>query len=48
MARLCHAVLNGVAGMHPVAAVESLPRLPYPLSGDLGVNGVLLSDAALR
>ena len=40
-----HAVLNGVAGVDPVAAVESVPRLPYPLGGDLAVNGLLLSDA---
>jgi len=39
-----HAVLNGVVGVHPVAAVESVPRLPYPLGGDLAVNGVVLSD----
>lgn len=40
-----HAVLNGVAGRHPVADVESVPRIPYPLGGDLVLNGVRLSDA---
>jgi protein-glucosylgalactosylhydroxylysine glucosidase len=39
------AVVNGLAGVHSVAAVECSPAVPYPLAGDMNVNGVWLSDA---
>ena len=40
------AMLNGLAAIHPVLGVEYSPQAPYPLAGDLEVNGVRLSDAA--
>jgi trehalose/maltose hydrolase-like predicted phosphorylase len=39
------AVINGLAGVHPVASVECVPQAPYPLAGDVRLNGVWLSDA---
>ena len=41
------AVLNGLAGEHPVDHVECTPHAPYPLSGDLRVGRVRLSDFLL-
>jgi len=38
------AVLNGLAGMHPHAFVESSPYAPYPFGADVRVNGTWLSD----
>src|SRR3954451_23388317 len=38
-------VVNGLAGTHPVAAIECVPTVPYPLAGDLRLNGVWLSQA---
>ena len=38
------AVLNGLAGEHPVTQVECTPHVPYPLSGDLRVGGMRMSD----
>ena len=37
------AVLNGLSGVHPSAAIECVPQVPYPLAGDIRLNGVLLS-----
>src|SRR6478752_2065451 len=39
------AVLNGLSGVHPSAAIECVPQVPYPLAGDIRLNGVLLSEA---
>lgn len=40
------AVLNGFAGVDPATGVEAFARVPYPLAGDLAVDGLLLSDDA--
>ena len=37
------AMLNGLSAIHPVLGVEYSPQAPYPLAGDLEVNGVRLS-----
>ncbi len=39
------AVVNGLAGMHPVEQVESTPYAPYPFAIDICVDGVWASDA---
>ena len=39
------AVVNGLAGVHAVADIECAPSVPYPLGGDLQLNGVWLSAA---
>ena len=36
-------MLNGLSSIHPVLGVEYSPQAPYPLAGDLEVNGVRLS-----
>lgn len=38
------ALANGVAGEHPERRVEAAAPVPYPLAGDLSLNGVWLSD----
>ena len=38
------AIVNGFAGEHPERRVEAAARAPYPLAGDLALNGVWLSD----
>src|SRR3954447_19085501 len=38
-------VLNGLSGVHPSAAIECVPTVPYPLSADMRLNGVWLSHA---
>ena len=38
------AIVNGFAGEHPERRVEAAAVAPYPLAGDLALNGVWLSD----
>jgi trehalose/maltose hydrolase-like predicted phosphorylase len=38
-------IVSGLAGIHPVAQVEAAARAPYPLAGDVGINGVWLREA---
>src|SRR5689334_17465269 len=38
-------IVSGLAGIHPVAQVEAAARAPYPLAGDIGINGVWLREA---
>jgi len=38
------AMLNGLAGLHPVLGIEYSPEAPYPLAGDLAVGNVRLSS----
>ena len=38
------AMVSGLAGRHPIAQVEAAARAPYPLAGDLALNGVSLRD----
>ena len=38
------AVVNGLAGIDPVAHVECAPYAPYPLGGDLRLGRIWLSD----
>lgn len=39
------AMLNGFVGEHPEEMVEAAARAPFPLGGDLSVNGVRMSQA---
>ncbi len=39
------ALVSGFAGEHPERRIEAEAPAPYPLAGDIGVNGVWLSDA---
>ncbi|MBW8858685.1 MAG: hypothetical protein JF570_02855 [Caulobacter sp.] len=39
------AMLNGFVGEHPEQAIESAVRAPYPLGGDISIDGVLMSHA---
>jgi trehalose/maltose hydrolase-like predicted phosphorylase len=38
------ALLNGYSGMHPVKKIEAAAVAPYPLAGNISLNGVWLSD----
>jgi hypothetical protein len=38
------AIVNGFAGEHPERRVEAAAMAPYPLAGDLALDGVWLSD----
>ena len=38
------AIVSGVAGEHPVRRIEAALPVPYPLAGDLAIDGVALSD----
>jgi trehalose/maltose hydrolase-like predicted phosphorylase len=38
------ALLCGFTGLHPVKKIEAAAAAPYPLAGNLAVNGVWLSD----
>ena len=37
-------IVSGVAGEHPVRRVEAALPVPYPLAGDIAIDGVRLSD----
>lgn len=37
-------IVSGLSGRHPVAQVESAARAPYPLAGDIELNGAWMSD----
>ena len=39
------AIVSGLSGLHPVVQVESAARAPYPLAGDIAINGTWLRDA---
>lgn len=39
-------MVSGYAGTHPDQEVEAAPEGPYPIAGDLTVNGVRLTEAA--
>jgi len=38
------AIVNGLAGVHPEALVESVPYAPYPLGADIRIDGVWARD----
>ena len=38
------AIVSGVAGEHPVRRIEAALPVPYPLAGDIALDGVSLSD----
>jgi trehalose/maltose hydrolase-like predicted phosphorylase len=38
------AIVSGVAGEHPERRIEAAAPVPYPLAGDIALNGVRLSD----
>ncbi|WEK45957.1 MAG: hypothetical protein P0Y56_13100 [Candidatus Andeanibacterium colombiense] len=38
------AIVSGVAGEHPERRIEAAVPLPYPLGGDIALDGVFLSD----
>ena len=37
-------IISGLAGRHPITQVESAARAPYPLAGDIELNGVWMSE----
>ena len=37
-------IVSGLSGRHPVAQVEAAARAPYPLAGDIQLNGAWMSD----
>jgi len=39
------ALVSGFAGEHPERRIEAAATAPYPLAGDVAINGVWLSDA---
>src|SRR5205085_7691631 len=39
------ALVSGFAGEHPQRRIEAAAAAPYPLAGDVAINGVWLSDA---
>jgi protein-glucosylgalactosylhydroxylysine glucosidase len=38
------AIVSGVAGEHPERRIEAALPVPYPLAGDIAIDGVRLSD----
>jgi trehalose/maltose hydrolase-like predicted phosphorylase len=38
-------LVNGFSGTHPVVQVEAAAQAPYPLAGDIGLNGVWLTTS---
>ena len=42
------AMVNGLAAIHPTDRVESFARGPYPVAGEIALNGVKLSEHADR
>ena len=38
-------LVNGYSGLHPVVQVEAAAEAPYPLAGDLEVDGIWLTTA---
>ena len=38
-------LVNGFSGLHPTAQVESTAQAPYPLAGDIAIDGVWLGAA---
>ena len=38
------ALVNGYAGQHPIRLIEAAAVAPYPLAGDIAIDGVWLSD----
>jgi len=40
------ALLNGFSGEHAVRRIEAAALAPYPVAGDIGIDGVWMSDAA--
>ena len=38
-------LVNGYSGTHPVVQVEAAAQAPYPLAGDIGLNGVWLTTS---
>ena len=39
-------LVSGFSGLHPEIQVESAARAPYPLAGDLAINGVWLTTSS--
>jgi hypothetical protein len=39
------ALVSGFAGKHPERRIEAAAAAPYPVAGDVAINGVWLSDA---
>jgi len=37
-------LVSGLAGEHPERQIEAAAAAPYPLAGDLALNGVWMSD----
>jgi trehalose/maltose hydrolase-like predicted phosphorylase len=41
-----HAMVSGFDGEHPKEQIEAAAQAPFPLGGDININGVAMSDAA--
>jgi trehalose/maltose hydrolase-like predicted phosphorylase len=39
------AIVSGASGLHPVKQVEAAARAPYPVAGDIVLNGVSMREA---
>jgi hypothetical protein len=42
------ALVSGFAGEHPERFIEAAATAPYPLAGDVAINGIWLSDAPTK
>jgi protein-glucosylgalactosylhydroxylysine glucosidase len=42
------AMVCGLAGLHSVTQIEAAAQAPYPLAGDIAINGVWLSESPNR
>jgi trehalose/maltose hydrolase-like predicted phosphorylase len=42
------AIVSGLAALHPIDEVEAFARGPYPIAGDIDVNGIAMSGARER
>ena len=39
-------LVSGFAGLHPAVQVQAAAQAPYPVAGDIGLNGVWLTTSA--
>jgi trehalose/maltose hydrolase-like predicted phosphorylase len=41
-------IVSGLSGRHPTAGIEAAARAPYPLAGDIAIDGLWLSESLTR
>ena len=41
-------IVSGLSGRHPTAGIEAAARAPYPLGGDIAIDGLWLSESLTR